>query len=207
MKQFSFLLLIFIITACNQKRQRKVGLQPFDQFPNEILDSVASAINSKYGFEVYKLPKKVLPKTAFTKVKTPRYRADSLLRSLKHNKPDSINYILGLTQQDISTTKRNPDGTIKTPEYKYRDWGVFGLGYVSGPSSIVSTYRYKKSSQSLFIQRIQKICVHELGHNLGLKHCRSGKPCVMQDAAESIKTIDNVENLLCSSCKRKINLQ
>ncbi len=205
MKQFFFLLLIFIIIACDQKKQTKVGLQPFDQLSNEVLDSIASAINSKYGFEVYKLPQKGLPEIAFTKVKTPRYRADTLLRFLKRNKPDSINYILGLTQQDISTTKRNPDGTIKKPAYKYKDWGVFGLGYVSGPSSIVSTYRYKKSNQSLFIERVQKICVHELGHNLGLKHCQSGKPCVMQDAAESIKTIDNVDNILCSSCKRKIN--
>ena len=206
MKQLFILILIISSFSCIKNQPKKVGLQPFNSFSKEILDSITLSIENTYDFKVYLLPQKKLPKTAFTTVKTPRYRADSLLRFLKHSQPDSIDYVLGLTHHDISTTKRDAQGAIKQPEYKYKDWGVFGLGYVAGPSAIVSTFRYKKSTPSLFIERIQKICVHELGHNLGLPHCESGQACVMQDAAESIKTIDNVDNILCSSCKRKINL-
>ena len=90
--------------------------------------------------------------------------------------------------------------TIKKPSYKYADWGIFGLGFMPGKSCIVSTFRLKEKN---FRSRFIKICCHELGHNFGLPHC-SDKSCIMQDAAETIKTIDNVKLNLCNSCKKKI---
>ena len=121
-----------------------------------------------------------------------------LIDLLKH-KPDSISYILGVTSKDISTTKRNSDGTTKTPESKYSDWGIFGLGYRPGQSCVVSTFRIKHAEHDVFVSRMEKISIHEIGHNMGLKHCET-ENCVMQDAVETIKTVDNVSNQLCTNC-------
>ena len=121
---------------------------------------------------------------------------------MRNEKPDSIHHILGLTTKDISTTKKDALGNTRKPEKKYKDWGVFGLGYCPGGSCIVSTYRFKNNTLK-FVDRFKKICVHEIGHNLGLKHCPN-ESCVMRDAAESIKTIDLVELNLCDACRLKV---
>ena len=53
--------------------------------------------------------------------------------------------------------------------------------------------------------RMQKIAIHEIGHNLGLQHC-ADTTCVMQDAVESIKTIDRSTQTYCPACKQKADL-
>ena len=143
-----------------------------------------------------------LPKNAYINVKSSRYRADTLIRFLRKNMDSNYNFVIGLTDKDISTTKYSNQSTktIKEPSYKYADWGIFGLGFMPGKSCIVSTYRLKEKN---FRSRFIKICCHELGHNFGLPHC-SDTTCIMQDAAETIKTIDNVQLNLCNSCKKKV---
>jgi archaemetzincin len=123
---------------------------------------------------------------------------------MKQEINDSIDFVMGITAADISTTKRDRFGSIKEPKEKYTDWGVFGLGYRPGSCTMVSIFRLKNPDKKLFLSRLKKVCVHELGHNLGLHHCTSSDNCVMKDAAETIKTIDKVELSLCESCKNKV---
>jgi len=197
------IILLFLNSCKKEEKIYSVGILPFENISTRNLDSVSKAIQKVYHFKTVILNKKELPKSAFTEIKSPRYRADSLLRFLKRQKPDSIDYIIGITTKDISITKLDADGKIKQPKYKYLDWGIFGLGYINGPSCIVSTYRLK-NNKSLFFERLQKISAHEIGHNLGLHHCKSIHNCIMKDAAETIKTIDNVELELCVTCKEKL---
>ncbi|MEM6299515.1 MAG: hypothetical protein AAF740_12575 [Bacteroidota bacterium] len=206
MKNILFVAIFFAILGCNSiPADPVVGIQPFKGFDKTLTDSVQQTLERVYGFKVVVLPPAELPKSAFVRIKSPRYRADSLLRFLRATKPDTIDYLLGLTHKDISTTKRDKFGNIKKPESKYTDWGVFGLGFRPRPSCVVSTYRIRKTSHKNFILRLQKITMHEVGHNLGLPHCDSGDKCVMKDAAETIKTIDYVALELCSECKSRIN--
>lgn len=122
---------------------------------------------------------------------------------MRRIKPDTVSHILGLTKVDISVTKYGDDGEIKAPEHKYKDWGIFGLGFRPGASCVVSNYRLKHSNKQKYIDRLKKVTLHELGHNLGLPHCPD-KHCFMRDAAETIKTIDAVELNLCNLCFNKI---
>jgi archaemetzincin len=175
----------------------------FDNFDTVLADTVSKTINRIYGFEVSILPRTSIPESTFTNQKSPRYRADQLIKILKDTKPDSLDYIIGLIDPDISTTKKDVNGNTLEPVSKYQDWGVFGLGYRPGVSCIVSTYRFRETNRDNFIDRLKKICTHEIGHNLGLSHCPD-KDCVMRDAAESIKTIDEVSINLCRNCEKRI---
>ena len=112
-------------------------------------------------------------------------------------------YILGLTEKDISVTKRNSDGSIKKPQWKYSDFGIMGLAYCPGKSCLVSNFRLRHKDKALENQRFKKVVIHELGHNFGLPHCPD-KKCVMTDAVESIRTIDNAKAQLCDKCRDKI---
>ena len=181
-----------------------IGLQPLDGFDNILIDSISNSLKTVYGYRVVILENIKLPSRSFVQIKTPRYRADSLLRYLLKIKPDTIDFIMGLTNQDISTSKKDQYGHIKQPESKYLDWGIFGLGFLRGKSSVISSYRIRDKEYTKFIKRLTKVCVHEFGHNLGLNHCQTAK-CVMQDAAETIKTIDSENIDLCAKCKRKLN--
>lgn len=118
---------------------------------------------------------------------------------------DTIDLIIGLTNQDISTSKYDENRKIKLPVSKYSDWGILGLGYRPGVSCVVSTYRIKHPNYEKFIDRFQKIAMHEIGHNMGLIHCTKSENCVMRDAAEKISTVDNVQLKLCPSCLKQIS--
>lgn len=183
-----------------------IGIQPFGSVPDREIDSVKVAMEEMYGFEVKVLDKVDLPDMAYTTIRYPRYRADSLVKWLAHSKPDSVDIIVGLTNKDISITKYKP-GTkeIKDPEWMYKDFGIFGLGQVGGAACVVSSNRlHKDVSTKKFFVRLTRITCHEVGHVLGLKHCPEPN-CLMNDANESIRTIDNSTGVLCADCKASID--
>ncbi len=206
MKVFLPLVLAITLFSCQQKLLKKdpkdvvVGIQPYGKIPQNILDTVQSTLHDMYGFKIVVLPAKELPKSAFINIKSPRYRADSILDMQERWKPDSLDYLMGLSEYDISMTDRDENGNIKKPEYKYKDWGVFGLGSCPGETCVVSIFRLRKKKN--YIDRLRKIVVHELGHNLGLDHCDVGPKCVMRDANENIKNIDKEELALCENCNK-----
>lgn len=198
-----FFLLIFIICSCSDRDSVRVGIQPIGKFQSSLVDTISNTLQRTYGVKIVIMPEIKMPKEAFVNIKTPRYRADKIIKIAKQTKPDSLDYILCLTAQDISTSKTDSMGRIKEPKSKYEDWGIFGLGYRPGPTCVVSSFRLMKTTHVNFVERLKKVSVHELGHNLGLPHCES-KYCVMTDAAEKISTIDNEQLKLCDACKKKL---
>lgn len=210
----AIILLTIICNGCHENISHEnkaepvpkiIGIQPFGDFDIQLADTVCKQIASAYGMKTKVFPSIPLPENAFTSLRSPRYRADSLIRHLRTIKPKEITILMGLTNQDISITKRDTTGNIKEPKSKYIDFGIFGLGFQPGSASVVSIYRYQTGNKAIFYDRFFKICKHEIGHNLGLPHCPN-RTCVMQDAAESIVTIDHAGPFLCESCNAKINL-
>ncbi len=205
-KVWSLLFFVFTALGCAEEKSRHtfVALVPMEFGEPSLLDSLEKAVERCYGFQTIRMDAQSLPQHAYTDAKSPRYRADSLLRFLRQQKPDSIRTMLGFTSKDISTSKRDSDGNIQKPEWKYADWGVFGLGYLGGDACVVSTYRLKAKPESKFTERFLKVCLHEIGHNLGLTHCKSNQ-CLMRDAVEKLSTIDDESMELCGKCRAEIN--
>ncbi|MDJ1485322.1 matrixin family metalloprotease [Cytophagaceae bacterium YF14B1] len=204
--RFIYCLLVVILLACTSdlNPQTVVAIQPLGQYDTELTSIIEKAIKKYYGVKVTVLKAKPIPKSHFVNVKSPRYRADSIIHYLKETRPASADYVLGFTDVDVSVTKTDDFGRIKEPIERYKDWGVMGLAYLSGRSCVVSTFRLR-SNGKLLNERVTKVTLHELGHMLGLPHCDNEK-CFMADAVESIKTIDNARLDLCETCKKKIGM-
>jgi len=182
---------------------KTIAIQTLSGFPSDLKDTIRQSIEDYYHFETVIYNDIKIPQEFYTSFKSPRYRADSIIRFLKLNKADTIDHIVGLTTKDICITKYADDGDIKSPASKYKDWGIFGLGYRPGASCVISIKRLKHPNRTKYIDRIKKVTLHELGHNLGLPHCEN-QHCFMRDAAETIKTIDQVELNLCNKCFNKV---
>lgn len=166
-------------------------------------EEIVSTIQQFYGFRVAVAPNKIPPESFINYEKGFRYAAPALLKYLKKQKPDTVALVLGLTQKDIYTSKKDKNGQIKKPKSKYKVWGIMGLATRPGTSAIVSTKRLKTNDIVRYKDRLLKVILHEIGHNLGLKHC-ANKKCLMTDAVEKVSTIDNTSLSLCSVCTAQV---
>lgn len=209
MKLCLFFVGFFLLVSCEKSvtvtPETAVLVKHYKGFPNNEVDTVTSILQKIYGVKTVLAKDQELYSEAYISVKSPRYRADSIIKFQRNEIDNNIDYVLGLTSKDISVTKKDDSGDIKKPEYKYQDWGIMGLAYCPGESCVVSTFRIKHKNKMVYFDRLKKVAVHEFGHNLGLPHCPN-KKCVMTDAVESVKTIDNAELKLCNDCAGKISL-
>ena len=210
MKYILVTLAFFTLFACEQKTTQstksniKLAIQPYGDFSNQEVMMANKVLDSFFELDIIVLPSKKLDTRSFVKIKLPRYRADSIINFQKEFiKDGSFDYILGLTNKDISTTKKEKVKLNPT----YLDWGVLGLAHLNGNSCVISTKRMKKDIQpKKFGLRFQKVVIHEFGHNLNLPHCPDTK-CVMTSAVERITNIDNASLAFCDPCIAKMKLK
>ncbi len=109
---------------------------------------------------------------------------------LKEEKPDKGVALMALTEKDL----------YPKPEWNY----VFGLASYRDKIAVSSMYRMQKEADfNLSLDRLLKICSHEIGHMFGLHHCIEAN-CVMNGTNSMVET-DRHSIRLCSLCQRKLN--
>ncbi len=85
---------------------------------------------------------------------------------------------------------------------------IFGQAFLNGRSGIASLYRLRnerygiKSDEKIFVDRIRKEIIHELGHSFGLIHC-SNPTCVMRSSTY-VEDIDQKNHQFCNTCKTEL---
>lgn len=191
------------LISCHKAGDIRVAIQPFRGMEAHLTDTICAAIQKTYRCRVDVLDDLGMPVNFYTQIKSPRYRADSILIFLKKTKPDSFDIVLGLTHFDISFTKTDERGRTKQPVSKYGDWGIFGLAHCPGESCVASSFRLNHINKRLWRERLKKVAIHEVGHTMGLRHC-SNKNCVMTDVEEHIQNLDDAPSSLCNQCWQKL---
>lgn len=184
MKKIAILLLIFLSTSFTIP-PKVVYLQPLGDVNVEYMNYLKTSVKDFYGYDCIIKPKLNLTNDILAGSRT-RYEASKIL-----TKYDSNENTLIITEKDIAYRESD----------KFPEWGIFGLGFRPGKTCVVSTFRLKrKVSTEKMLDRLKKVALHEIGHNLGLEHCTNNKECMMNDADGTIKQVDQEKIWFCSKC-------
>lgn len=202
---FRFIYICFgivgIVISCNNKRAKNdvasakiltvILIQPLGSFNDSLAIALKTEIENTLPVRANLMKAIKLPANAWFAPRH-RYWADSILKVLKPLYNVKNSYTLGITESDISTQKGLEP-----------NWAVMGLALQPGTCCIVSTYRLYKypQTQKQLLDKLVKVCLHELGHNVGLAHCKNTY-CLMTDA-KGRDILDN-ENNFCKLCRKKL---
>jgi archaemetzincin len=86
---------------------------------------------------------------------------------------------------------------------------VFGLADLPGRRAVIGLPRLRErfygghDDEELFLARVAKEAVHELGHTFGLQHC-ANRHCVMA-FSNSLEDTDRKEQTFCSACGMQVS--
>ena len=157
-----------------------------------VLERVAEALREVYGEDVeMEFVDRLFDETFLNPVRG-QYDAWPIVQSYRDVRADD-EYLLLITVKDLYAADLNY---------------IFGLAW--GGIAIVSTHRLAQEfyglepDRGLFVERLIKEAVHELGHLHGLTHC-SNRRCVMA-FSNWIGDTDYKSYRLCHRCRRKLKL-
>jgi archaemetzincin len=191
------------ISLNNYDQNKIIALQPFGDFNNQQLAFIRDGISKLFHTPVLILKPADIPET-YRAVGEEQYSSDSLIMFLSKLTNDKIVEVIGLTHEDIYTIHEYKIYEKNVPRVLYEPRNIFGFGYVSGNSCIISDYRLMSKDQELLNNRLRKVIIHETGHNLGLLHC-STDTCIMSAANGDIGTLDKCSGNYCNQCQQILN--
>jgi archaemetzincin len=164
-----------------------IYLQPYNGCDNNIIDEIAKRLMNTINIDVKILPSIEEPVYAFDPVRN-QYHSTKILSYIVGNHNNSALRTIGIIGVDLFI-----------PILTY----VFGEAQLDGKAAIVSGARLKqeyyglKPDKKLYIERLFKEVMHELGHTFGLTHCELPH-CVMH-LSNNVAGIDKKTSNFCEN--------
>lgn len=166
-----------------------ITLISFGYFEKELLELIVEDVEREFQLPVV-IREGHLDLSEFYDGARRQYDGNRLIKEIESRYAENTNKTLALFNVDLFI-----------PILTY----IFGQAYLGGRSGIASIYRLSnesyglKSDKKVFVDRIRKEVMHELGHTFGLIHCRNIS-CVMRSSTY-VEDIDQKESGLCHQCK------
>ncbi|MBK8167458.1 MAG: hypothetical protein IPK64_16060 [bacterium] len=152
------------------------------------LDTIEGFVASYFACETRRLPPLETPAGAWD-AKRGQHDATALMRAALPLLPGGATRLLVVTGHDIYI-----------PMLTF----IFGQAQVNGPAAILSLARLRQEFHglppdgTLYVERVLKEVLHELGHTFGLVHC-ADRACTMS-LSINVTNIDVKRGELCDAC-------
>lgn len=166
-----------------------ITLISFGYFEKELLEMIIEDVEREFMLPV-RIREGHLDLSEFYDPARRQYDGNRLIKEIDSSYALDSNKTLGLFNVDLFI-----------PILTY----IFGQAFLGGRSGIASIFRLSnesyglKSDKKVFVDRIQKEVIHELGHTFGLIHCRN-TTCVMRSSTY-VEDIDQKDSTLCHQCR------
>jgi archaemetzincin len=168
-----------------------IDLVPLGNMYHGILQELKGGLETVFGCPVQIEDAIPIPNQAFEPARN-QYLSDALIKTLRQYKNEST-HLLGITEVNIYTHGLN---------------FLFGQADSEARVALISLSQLRgenyglPADNKLLVERALKEAVHEIGHTMGLGHCRDGS-CVMHYSNSLIDT--DVKNChFCSRCQPKL---
>jgi archaemetzincin len=166
-----------------------LGIVPLGPIDPDILRRLRTALSKFLLLPVRVLHPQPLPPQSYHVIRD-QYNAVQLLEFLIDQKENKALRILGVTA-----------GDLYIPIFTF----IFGEAQLSGKTAIISVFRPRGDAggpsppRQVFLQRLLKLSLHELGHTFGLKHCFEDN-CLM-GFASNLEKLDQKKLVFCEYCQ------
>lgn len=166
-----------------------IAIVPVGRVETRVLARVCAAVTETFGRSCRIGDALPAPEYAFDPRRR-QYAAEAILERLH---PGAAERALGVVDLDLHVPQLN---------------FVFGLADRLGRRALIALPRLRESfygvrdDETLFLARVVKEAVHELGHTYGLGHCRDRR-CVMAFSNSLVDT-DYKGQEFCPGCRKQI---
>jgi len=173
----------------------KIVILPVGQVAADVLKSIQSGLKDifpKIEVDVLKTVM-AIPREAYNSSRRQYHSTYILAKVDDYVGKAKAKHVLGVAELDLYVPNLN---------------FVFGEAQCLGRAALISLFRLKpefygaQSNRELFLERALKEAVHEIGHTLGLGHCKNSF-CVMF-FSNSIKDTDEKRAEFCEQCRLMI---
>ncbi|MEW6674899.1 MAG: archaemetzincin family Zn-dependent metalloprotease [Nitrospirota bacterium] len=170
---------------------KKIYIMPIGRVSGPVISEIEEEINRTFKKRVEILEQVSLPLDAYNRGRQQCW-STKILEKLGKMEFDGM--VLGVIDVDLYVPGLN---------------FVFGEADPVSGNAIISITRLKqefygeRQDHSLFLRRVVKEAVHEIGHLYGLSHCPDSR-CVMY-FSNSIRDTDEKKAEFCKVCWREVN--
>jgi len=173
-------------------RPAGIEIVPLGGAPRPLIERIARVVGGMLGSDVSVAPAQPLPEAAYQSSRG-QYNASMILDALRPVVWKRGWKRVGIIDADIFATGLN---------------FVFGQADLSGSTAVVSLRRLGNEfyglpgDENLLVERAAKEIIHEVGHTLGLVHCKS-RTCVMY-FSNSLTETDRKGMMFCPQCRSRV---
>lgn len=183
-------IILFLLASLEIFAQERMVIEitPQGAIDNFILDHLQDNLSLIFAADVYIGKRQPLPEYAYNKARR-QYSSLEILKEIAKNKKDKEKKILAVINKDLYAGGLNfVFGQASSED---------GICAISITRLYPSYYRLPKN-KNLFLKRVLKETVHEIGHLLNLRHCPDSR-CVMH-FSYTIEDTDKKDCRFCAKC-------